>query len=72
MKENQDGEVEESIIRCSLWNVRSLNNKLAGIMEHLVDREADVVSLTETWIQSDKNSISDYSSLGPLAWPKIS
>ena len=57
MKENQDGEVEESVFRCSLWNVRSLNNKLAEIMEYLVDREADVVFLTETWLQSDKNNI---------------
>jgi exonuclease III len=55
-KQNRVGEVE-STLRCSLWNVRSINNKLAELMEHLVDRESDIVFLTETWLQCDTNSI---------------
>ena len=47
----------ESALKCSLWNVRSLNNKLSGIMEHLMDHGSDVIFLTETWLQSDSNSI---------------
>ena len=57
MIQNQDGDTIESVIRCSLWNVRSLNNKLGGIMEHILDRDADIVFLTETWLQSDTNNI---------------
>ena len=55
-KQNEASEVD-SFLRCSLWNVCSLNNKLAEIMEHIVDRKSDIVFLTETWLQSDKNSI---------------
>ena len=44
-------------LKCALWNVRSLNEKLTNIMEHILDRQSDVVFLTETWLQSEKNSI---------------
>ena len=26
-------------------------------MEHIVDRGSDIVFITETWLQSDKNSV---------------
>ena len=55
-KQNGAGDVE-SVMKCSLWNVRSLNNKLSKIMEYVLDRESDIVFLTETWLQSDANSI---------------
>lgn len=45
------------MIRCALWNVRSLNNKLPAIMEHILDNDSDLVFLTETWLESDKNSV---------------
>ena len=41
----------------SLWNVCSLNNKLPDLMEHILDRDSDVVFLTETWLKDDKNAI---------------
>ena len=44
-------------IPCSLWNVCSMNNKLPDIMEHIVDRNSEVVFITETWLHSDKNSV---------------
>ena len=31
------------------WNVQSLNNKYAQVMEHVLDYQADIVFLTETW-----------------------
>ena len=40
-----------------MWNVRSLNNKLPDVMEHILDRESDIIFLTETWLQTDTNSI---------------
>ena len=45
------------LLRCAVWNIGSLNNKLPGIMEHILDRKSDIVFLTETWLPSDKNSI---------------
>ena len=45
------------ILKFSSWNVHSLNNKVPDIMEHIVDRESDIVFLTETWLQFDKNSV---------------
>ena len=44
-------------IKCALWNVWSLNNKLLDIMEHILDLDPDVVFLTETWLESDNNSV---------------
>ena len=44
-------------LQSSLWNVCSLNNKLPDLMEHILDRGSDVVFLTETWLQEDKNAI---------------
>ena len=58
LTENRNGAGDvESVFKCSLWNVRSLNNKLSKVMEHLVDHESDIVFLTETWLQADRNSI---------------
>ena len=34
-----------------------MNNKLAELMEHLTDNSPDVVFLTETWLTSEKNTI---------------
>ena len=45
------------MIQCALWNVRSLNNKLPDVMEHITDIDPEVVFLTETWLESDKNSV---------------
>ena len=45
------------MLKCSLWNVCSMNNKLPDIMEHICDRNSDVVFLTETWLKSEKCSI---------------
>ena len=46
-----------SRIRCALWNVCSINNKLSDIMEHILDCNLDVVFLRETWLQTDENAI---------------
>ena len=45
------------MIGCALWNVRSINKKVAAIKEHIIDRDSEVVFLTETWLESDKNSV---------------
>ena len=44
-------------LRCAVWNVCSMNNKLPNIMEHILDCNSDIVFLTETWLQTDKNPI---------------
>lgn len=46
-----------NILKCSLWNVCSMNNKLQELMEHLTDNNRDVIFLTETWLTSEKNNI---------------
>ena len=45
------------LLKCSLWNVCSMNNKLPELMEHLTDTNRDVIFLTETWLTSEKNDI---------------
>nr|XP_047135652.1 uncharacterized protein LOC124812737 [Hydra vulgaris] len=45
-----------SHILCSLWNVRSLNNKFQDVMEHILDRNPDIVFITETWMASENNN----------------
>ena len=54
---NRQPEKVKSLLRCAAWNVCSLNNKLPEIMEHILDRNSDIVFLTETWLQSDNNAI---------------
>ena len=44
-------------LKGALWNVHSLNYKLTNVMEHILDRQSDLVFLTETWLQSEKNAI---------------
>ena len=44
-------------LKGALWNVHSLNDKLTDVMEHILDRQSDVVFLTETWLQSEKNAV---------------
>ena len=34
-----------------------MNNKLSEIMEHIRDRDSDLVFITETWLKSEKCSI---------------
>ena len=47
----------KSIIRCVAWNVQSIRNKCDKVLEHIVDYEADIVFLSETWMESQKNDI---------------
>ena len=44
-------------MKCCLWNVHSLNRKLPSIMEHVLDHNPDVIFLTETWLQDEKNAL---------------
>lgn len=44
-------------LKCSMWNVTSMVHKTEQIMEHLSDRESDVVFLMETWLSSDRNHV---------------
>ena len=52
-KEN-DG-TQMSSLSCVAWNVQSIRNKCSEIMEHILDHDANVVFLSETWMESDKN-----------------
>ena len=56
------GDFQQSIkikfnLRCVLLNVCSVNNKLANIMKHILDYSSNIIFLTETWLQTDKNPI---------------
>ena len=37
--------------------MQSIRNKCAEVLEHVLDYKADVVFLTETWMEADKNDI---------------
>ena len=56
-RERQSSKINNIILQCAVWNVCSVNNKLPEIMEHIMDRNSDIVFLTETWLQADKNSV---------------
>ena len=45
------------MIKCVSWNVQSIRNKCAEVMEHIIDHNAGAVFLTETWMEADKNDI---------------
>ena len=45
------------MLKCSLWNVKSMVHKTDHIMEHILDRDSDIVFLTETWLSSDQNHV---------------
>ena len=42
---------------CVTWNVQSIRNKCAEVIEHVLDYKADVVFLAETWMEAEKNDI---------------
>lgn len=52
----KDG-IQVSSIRCIAWNVQSIRNKCAEVMEHVCDQNASLVFLSETWMEADKNEI---------------
>ena len=44
-------------LRCLVFNCQSLCNKPFQVMEHVMDYEADIVFLSETWLKSQKNEV---------------
>ena len=44
-------------LKCLSWNVQSIRNKCAEVMEHVKDYDADVVFVSETWMQADNDVI---------------
>ena len=44
-------------LKCSMWNVTSMVHKTEDIMEYILDRDYDVVFLSETWLTSDFNHV---------------
>ena len=37
--------------------MQSIRNKCAEVLEHVTDHDADIVFLSETWMEADKNDI---------------
>ena len=46
-----------SRFKCISWNVQSIRNKCAEVLEHVTDQDADVAFISETWMEADKNDI---------------
>ena len=44
-------------IKCISWNVQSVRNKCAEVMEHVRDINASIAFLTETWMEAEKNDV---------------
>ena len=44
-------------IKCVTWNVHSLTNKVDEVMEHILDKKADIVFLTETWQKTSHSAV---------------
>ena len=43
--------------KCVSWNVQSIRNKCGEVLEHVSDHDADIVFLSETWMEAEKNDI---------------
>ena len=52
---NKNGTLNSDVIKFSLWNVRSLKNKVRNVMATIVDCDSDIVFLTETWLTTVKS-----------------
>ena len=39
------------------WNVQSIKNKCAEVLQHISDYNADIVFLSETWMETEKNDV---------------
>ena len=37
--------------------MQSIRNKCAAVIEHIKDYDADIVFLTDTWMEAEKNDI---------------
>ena len=46
-----------SKLHCLVFNSQSICNKCPEVMEHVVDNDADIVFLSETWLRSMKNEV---------------
>ena len=46
-----------SKLHCLGLNSQSICNKCPEVMEHVVDNDADIVFLSETWLRSKKNEV---------------
>ena len=44
-------------LKCLAFNSQSIGNKSTTLMEHVIDHDADTVFLSETWLKSNKNSV---------------
>ena len=53
---NDDGRQVKSI-KCVSWNLQSVRNKCSEVMEHVLDVDASIAFLTETWMEADKNDV---------------
>ena len=40
--------------------MQSIRNKCAEVFEHIIDYEADIVFLSETWMEAEKNDVTAY------------
>ena len=55
--ESQNGPTFKTKLNGLSWNVQSIRNKCNGVMEHILDDDADIVFVCETWMQSDSDEI---------------
>ena len=52
---SQHNEIDN--IKCLVYNSQSICNKCELVMEHVVDYDADVLFLSETWLKSKRNNV---------------
>ena len=53
----QQSQSSSTSLNCSVWNVTSMVNKTPDIMEHLLDRDPSLVFIQETWLKSNRSSV---------------
>ena len=44
-------------LKCLVFNVQSICNKCDAVMEQVIDYDTDVMLLSETWLKSNRNSV---------------
>ena len=48
------------VIKCLVWNPRSINNKIETFIQMLEDDDIDIAAISETWLSSLNNYVTGY------------
>ena len=54
-KWNRNRQTLKNLLRCSLFNARSLNNKTTFLRDYVIENEIDILFIAESWLCSSES-----------------